>query len=535
MGIENGGRPNTKSNTELEKNVGLLSATALIVGTMIGSGIFISPKGVLEGTGSVGLSLITWAACGLLSMFGALAYAELGTSIPKSGGEHAYLMYTFASGKRKIGTLVAFLYDWVGILILRPTMFTVMTLSLGTYMVKPFYSTCKDPPDLPVKLCTIAAMLFLAVVNSYSVKWATYLQNITTCIKLFAIVIITGGGLYKICSGNTMYIAEGFQDTAKDPSLIAIAFYNGLWAYEGWNNLNYVTEELKNPERNLPLAIYLGIPLTTVAYVLTNIGFFAVMSKEEILVSHAVAVTWSNEMLGVMSWIMPVFVCCSCLGSANGCLFASGRLCFAAARDEHIPTILSFIQIKRLTPMPSILFTTTIAIITLIPGDLSTLIDFYSFSIWLGYGVTILALLVLRYTEPDLKRPYKVPILIPILVLLMSFYLTLSPVIQTGRVTFLYAVFFIISGLIFYFPFIYYKLKVPYFSEYYNYLLVSFLSKCHPNLKNELLNIFGTHLNIINLFGKVSLCFVLKCNSIKSSNYFKLNLSSAHLYKLDIS
>ncbi|XP_045193262.1 b(0,+)-type amino acid transporter 1-like isoform X2 [Mercenaria mercenaria] len=403
-------------------------------------------------------------------MFGALAYAELGTSIPKSGGEHAYLMYTFASEKCKLGNVVAFLYDWVGMFILRPTMFTVMTLSLGTYMVKPFYPTCTDPPVLPVKLCTIAAMLFLAAVNCFSVKWATYLQNITTCIKLVAIAIITVGGLYKICKGNTMYIAEGFQDTAEDPSLIAIAFYNGLWAYEGWNNLNFVTEELRNPERNLPLAIYLAIPLTTVAYVLTNVGFFAVMSKEEILVSHAVAVTWSNYMLGVMSWIMPIFVCFSCLGSANGCLFASGRLCFAAARDEHVPKILSFIQVKRLTPMPSIIFTTIIAIVTLIPGDLSTLIDFYSFSIWLGYGITILALLILRYKEPELRRPYKVPLPIPVLVLLMSCYLTISPVIQTGRITFLYAVLFIASGLFFYIPFVYCKFKLPYSKRIYTFL-----------------------------------------------------------------
>ncbi|WAR12825.1 BAT1-like protein, partial [Mya arenaria] len=228
------------SETKWKKNTAYIHLS-IISASSAGSGVFISPKGVLEGTGSIGFCLIIWAACGMVSTLGALSYAELGTSIPRSGGEHAYLMYIFGSGTRRIGTLV-------GIFILRPVMFSVMTLSLGTYLVKPFFPTCTEPPDLPVKLFTILAR-------------------------------------------QTEYISDGFQGTRKDPSLMAIAFYNGLWAYDGWNNLNFITEELKNPEKNLPRAIMLGIPLVTFAYVCANVGFFAVMSREEILLSRAVAVT----------------------------------------------------------------------------------------------------------------------------------------------------------------------------------------------------------------------------------------------------
>ncbi|XP_060593089.1 b(0,+)-type amino acid transporter 1-like [Ruditapes philippinarum] len=464
----------TDGKTEMKKSVGLFSGTALIVGTMIGSGIFISPKGVLEGTGSVAFSLIIWVACGLVSMLGALAYAELGTCVPRSGGEHAYLMYTFGSGKRRFGTVVAFMFDWVGMLIIRPIQFSVMTLSLGTYIAKPFFPNCTDPPLYVVKMFTVLAMLLLAAVNIHSVKLATNLQNVTTVTKLIAICIITLGGLVKICSGDTENITSGFDDTRKDPSLIAIAFYNGLWAYDGWNNLNFITEELKEPEKNLPRSILIGIPLTTIAYFLANVGYFAVMSKEEVLLSHAVAVTWSSYMLGVMSWVMPVFVVLSCLGSANGSLFATGRLCFAAARDNHFPKILSFIQVKRLTPMASILFTVIISMITLIPGDISTLIDFYSFCIWIAYGTTVASLLVLRYTEPKLNRPYKVPLFIPIFVLIMSIYLVVSPIIQTGRITFFYAILFVFSGLFVYIPFIYYNFKVPFLDVFYRRLQILF-------------------------------------------------------------
>ncbi|KAL5021221.1 hypothetical protein ScPMuIL_000376 [Solemya velum] len=464
--LPNGGLlPESNDTTVgLKQNLGLLSGTAMIVGTMIGSGIFISPKGVLEGTGSVALSLIIWTMCGLLATMGALSYAELGTAIPESGGEHAYLMYTYRPMSKTLGQIPAFLYIWVGIFIIRPTMFAVISLALGTYVVKPFFPMC-EYPDLAVKIVTIVAMLIITFINAFSVKIATMVQNFFTFAKLIAIAMIIIGGIIKIAMGNIDYIGEGFEDTRQDPSLIAIAFYNGLWSFDGWNNLNFVTEELKRPEKNLPRSIMIGIPLVTVCYVLTNIGYFSVMSKEEILLSHAVAVTWGDRVLGVMSWSIPVFVAMSCFGAANGILFSTARLCYTASRAGHLPQILSYIHIRRLTPVPSILFTALVSIILIIPGDIDTLIDFYSFCAWIVYGGTVATLLVLRRTKRDIERPYKVPIFIPILVVIISCYLVISPIIQSPRIQFLYAFLFILSGLFVYVPVIHYKKHPPFMGK----------------------------------------------------------------------
>ncbi|XP_064598775.1 b(0,+)-type amino acid transporter 1-like [Liolophura sinensis] len=393
----------------LKKNVGLVSAVALIVGTMIGSGVFISPTGVLKYSGSVGASLIVWAGCGILALLGALTYAELGTCVPLSGGEHAYYMFTYKNMGRNFGQLPAFLYAWVGIFIIRPVMFSVISLSLGTYIVKPFFPDC-EPPIMPIKLITAAAMLIITFVNCYSVKIATQVQNVFTAAKLLAVVIISIGGIYFIAAGNTETISEGFEDTAEDPSLIALAFYNGLWAYDGWNNLNFITEELKDPYKNLPRAIIIGIPLTACCYVLANIGYFGVMSRVEILASPAVAVQWGERVLGVMAWLMPMFVVMSCFGASNGCLFASGRLCYVAGRDGHLPKVVSYIHTTKVTPAPALIFTLITGIIFLIPGDISTLIDFYGFITWIVYGFSALTLLVLRFGRKDLQRPYKVNI-----------------------------------------------------------------------------------------------------------------------------
>ncbi|XP_029638312.1 b(0,+)-type amino acid transporter 1 [Octopus sinensis] len=449
-----------EETVKLKKNLGLMSGITLIVGTMIGSGIFISPKGVLSNSGSVALSLIVWAGCGVLATFGALSYAELGTCVPKSGAEHAYFLFAYSPLGKIFGRIPCFLFDWVGLFIIRPTMFAVISLSLGTYAAKPFYENC-DPPDSVVKLITIATMLLIAFINAWSVRVATTVQNVLTFAKLLAIAIISGGGIYKLATGSTEYIMEGFEDTITDPSIVALAFYNGLWSFDGWNNLNFVTEELKNPYRDLPLSIIIGIPLTTVCYVLTNIGYFSVMSKEEINASHAVAVFWGESVLGIMAWIMPMFVVMSCFGAANGVLFSTGRLCYVAGREGHFPRVFSYIHHKNLTPVPSVMFTALMGIIIIIPGKISTLIDFYSFSAWTVYGIGAFTVIYLRITQPKLKRPLKVPIVIPIIVVIMSAYLVLAPVIQNPKMEFFFAFLFICSGLIFYFPFVYKKISAP--------------------------------------------------------------------------
>ncbi|XP_055955289.1 b(0,+)-type amino acid transporter 1 [Patella vulgata] len=446
----------------LRKEVGLISGVALIVGTMIGSGIFVSPRGVLEGSGSVAMSLIVWAGCGFLAMMGALTYAELGTSIPLSGGEHAYLMHTFKPMNKCWGPVPAFLFDWLGIFVLRPAMFAIMSLSLGTYATQPFYGDCGAPLYLK-KVVTVCAMLLILAINCYSVKLATIIQNWLTLVKLVAIAIITIGGFYKMATGSTTYISEGFEGTTQNPSVLALAFYNGLWAYDGWNNLNFVTEELKNPQRNLPLSIGLGIPLTTICYILVNIGYFSVISKEELLLSDAVAMTWSVKVIGILSWFMPIFVVLSCFGAANGSLFASGRLCLVAARDGHLPQVLSYIHINRRTPVPSLIFTTIVAILLILPSDLGMLIGFFGFTAWIFYGLTAASLLVLRYTSPDIKRPYKVPIIIPIFVVLASIYLVLAPIIMLPKLEYFYAILFILSGLLLYFPMVYNKCHPKWF------------------------------------------------------------------------
>nr|XP_045621961.1 b(0,+)-type amino acid transporter 1-like isoform X3 [Procambarus clarkii] len=546
-GVE-GGRPAPNDAVNLERRVGLLSGVALIVGTMIGSGIFVSPKGLLERTGSVGLSLVVWAACGGLSLLGALcyvelgcmipssgaehtyfltafghlpaflfawvsiillkpamlaiiclsfskylveafasdcepplmaiqllgaltigalAYAELGTLVEASGGEYAYYMQGFASGERKRtwwGPIPAFLFGWVSIFLLKPSSLAIICLTCSEYLVRIFSvgSVGCLPPSLAIKLVAAFVIILITFINSYSVNLATRVQNVFTAAKLVAILIIVVGGMVKLGQGNTQYLATGFHGSTKSFGDIATAFYSGLWAYDGWNNLNYVTEELKKPYTNLPRAIIIGLPLVTICYLLVNISYLAVMSQDELLASETVAVYFGEQLFGMSgAIIMFCAVIMSAFGSANGSCFTAGRLCFVAAREGHMVDVLSYVHARKLTPSPALLFNASIALIMVIPSDIGSLIDFFSFTAWIFYGGAMAALIIMRYTMKDAPRPYKVPIVIPILVLIISVYLVVGPIIDSPQIEYLYASLFIVAGLIFYFPFVYMKKSVP--------------------------------------------------------------------------
>ncbi|XP_066983939.1 b(0,+)-type amino acid transporter 1 isoform X1 [Macrobrachium rosenbergii] len=449
-----GGKPAPNDPVNLERRVGLLSGVALIVGTMIGSGIFVSPKGLLERTGSVGLSLVIWALCGGLSLLGALCYVELGCMIPTSGAEHTYFLVAF-------GHLPAFLFAWVSIIILKPAMLAIICLSFSKYLVEAFSTDC-EPPRMAIQLLGGLTIVLITFINSYSVTLATKVQNIFTAAKLVAILIIVIGGIIKLAQGNTKYLARGFEGSTTSIGDVATAFYSGLWAYDGWNNLNYVTEELKKPYTNLPRAIMIGLPLVTICYLLVNISYLAVMSPEELLSSETVAVYYGQRLIGVAGQaIMILAVVLSTFGSANGSCFTAGRLCFVAAREGHMVDVLSYVHIKKLTPSPALIFNALIALVMVIPSDIASLIDFFSFTAWIFYGGAMAALLIMRRTMKDTPRPYKVPIFIPVLVLIISIYLVIGPIIDSPKFEYLYATLFILAGLVFYFPFVYFKKSVP--------------------------------------------------------------------------
>ncbi|XP_066536673.1 large neutral amino acids transporter small subunit 2 isoform X2 [Hoplias malabaricus] len=415
---KNATKETESSGVALKKEIGLLSACGIIVGNIIGSGIFVSPKGVLENASSVGLALIVWAATGVITAIGALCYAELGVTIPKSGGDYSYVKDIF-------GGLAGFLRLWVALLVIYPTNQAVVALTFSNYILQPLFPTCFVSEN-GLRLLAAVCLLLLTWVNCFSVRLATRVQDIFTAGKLLALVLIIILGIVQICKGHFYWLEpahafEPFQEY--DMGRIALAFLQGSFAYAGWNFLNYVTEELIDPHRNLPRAIFISIPLVTFIYVFANVAYVTAMSPNELLASNAVAVTFGEKLLGVMSWIMPISVALSTFGGVNGSLFTSSRLFFAGAREGHLPRLLAMIHVNRFTPIPALLFTCISTLLMLCTSDIYTLINYVGFINYLFYGVTVAGQIVLRIKQPDMYRPIKVSLLWPVSYLLFWAFL----------------------------------------------------------------------------------------------------------------
>ncbi|CAF1362772.1 unnamed protein product [Rotaria sp. Silwood1] len=281
-------------------------------------------------------------------------------------------------------------------------------------------------------------------------------------------------GLVRIGQGYTENLKSGFDGTTNNPLSVALAFYSGLWAYSGWSSLNTVVEELKNPKRNLWLAIVVGLSSVIILYLLTNISYFTVMNKAALLSSDAVAVTWGEEVLGVVAHALPILISLSALGSANGLTFTSARYCMVGARYGYLPEVFSCIQKQRLTPLPGIMLQTILAIAYCIPSDIDNLINFFSFVSWVFYGLTFVATICCRFTKPNGYRVFKVPMPLIIFIILISIYLIIAPVISDPNIGFLIATLILLAGLIFYYLFVFRQMQ-PKLMKQINMFLLEFL------------------------------------------------------------
>ncbi|XP_045472789.1 large neutral amino acids transporter small subunit 1 isoform X2 [Harmonia axyridis] len=406
-------------SVKLKRKITLMNGVALIIGTIIGSGIFLSPTGVYKSTESVGLSLIIWALSGAFSTLGALCYAELGTSITRSGGDYAYIYVAF-------GPLAAFLMLWVSILIIRPTTQTIVALTFAEYAAKFFFPDCA-PPANAIRLLAAVCLCLLTAVNCLSVRWAMRIQDLFTVAKLLALAVIIVAGLYHMVTGTSHNYDNAFEGNF-DLGTIALGFYSGLFAFGGWNFLNFVTEELQDPYRNLPRAIWIALPMVTGVYVLANVAYFAVLQGDEMKASKAVAVTFGAKMFGSFNWLVPIFVALSTFGGVNGILFTSSRLFLTGSQEGHLPEFFSYIHAKKMTPIPSLIFTCLTSLALLFVENVFTLINYYGQILWLSVAASVGGMLYLRHTQPDMPRPIRVNTIIPIVFLAACVFLIVFPI-----------------------------------------------------------------------------------------------------------
>ncbi|OQR75629.1 Y+L amino acid transporter 2-like [Tropilaelaps mercedesae] len=276
--------------------------------------------------------------------------------------------------------------------------------------------------------------------------------------------------LVTITAGNTEYFTWEHSET--DVTKIALSFYSGLFAYNGWNYLNFVIEELKEPHRNLPRAIFISCILVMVVYTLTIVAFHTTLSIPEVLATEAVAVNFADKLYGWMAWIVPVFVALSTFGGVNGILFTSSRLFFAGAENDQMPRLLCMIQMNHLTPTPAVLAMCLLSLLYLCSKNIESLITYVGFATWLAIGLAVATLPYFRWKHPEWERPIKVHMIWPIIYLIATVFITIVPMVakpvETG-----FGCLIIATGAPVYFVFCAWKNKPKFIKKFFYNLTIS--------------------------------------------------------------
>ncbi|XP_054274952.1 b(0,+)-type amino acid transporter 1-like [Macrosteles quadrilineatus] len=468
----------------LKRELGLFSAVSLIISVMIGSGIFVSPSSALQRSGSVGEALVVWAACGGISLLGALAFAELGIVVPQSGAEYSYFRAAFSPLHKFAGPLPSFLYVWVVVLILRPAEVAIIVLTFAEYVYDPIATSIDadlthTDQELLKKLIGTLALGAITFVNFKSVKLFVQMNNIFSSFKILVCIIVIGGGIYNLSLGNVENLSSGFEGSKTGIKDIILAVYSGLWAYDGWSSVVIVSEEVKKPNRNIPLSIVIGVPLVTCLYTMMNIAYMSVLTFTEMISVPAVAVAFGDKILGPLKIVIPIGVALSTFSCAMGVQFGVSRLCFAAGREGHMLESISYIHVRRYTPAPAVGMQALLTLLFMVSGDIVSLIEFASFLIWMFYGLAFVALIVLRKTKADAYRPYKVPIIIPVVLAILSAIIAGVPIVMDPAPEYIAAVLFMLLGVVVYYPLVYKRKRLPCMDKF-NYFIQVLMEVAPP-------------------------------------------------------
>jgi amino acid transporter len=460
----------------LEKNKTLtyLNGLSLVVGLIIGSGIFSSPSQVNSHAGSPGASLIVWTTSGLLAWTGAASYAELGGAIPLNGGAQVYLSKIF-------GELAGFLFTWSAILVLKPGSAAIIAIIFGEYIVRAAIGAeVEDINPWINKAPALGALILVTFMNCISTRLAARVSDLFLFFKFIALLAVTVIGIivaatgfsYKQPANTNWKTTNWFEGTSTDISNWAVALYAGLWAFDGWDNTNYVTGEFKNPSRDLPRVIHTAMPMVIAAYLLANIAYFFVLPLSVIEKSNTVAVQFGSRVFGPIGALcLALIVGASCFGALNATTFTSGRLVYVAGREGYLPALFGNIGMSQTQDHPNLnryskknfltkifgsgLFATPInamvlnALLTtlyIVLGEFNTLITFYGVAGYTFYFTTVLGLIVLRIKEPNLERPYKTWITTPICFCCVSLFLVSRAVVARPWESVIVVV-FVLSGV----------------------------------------------------------------------------------------
>src|ERR1700739_1589238 len=405
----------------LVRGLGPLASAAIVVGTMIGTVMFLKPAEMAREGRYVSIVFAAWIIGALLSIFGALSYAELGAAIPEAGGEYAYL-------RRGFGPTWGFLFGWTHSIVGRPSSLASIAAGLMRFLsflipavAAPLFTIHIAIPGLPgwikpyefvftwAQPLAVFWLVLMTGINYLGVRLGGGVQVFLTAIKIFSVLMVIGVAFALPASGAHM--PGPIWPVAGSTGLLGAflaALAAALWAYDGWEDLNLVGSEVENPQRNFPRALVGGVSIVAIVYLLFSAACLKVLPFESVASSAHVASDVVERVVGhgAAAWVTLAMVI-SALGSMNSSVLSGARVPYAMARDGIFFKIADGIHPKSRTPGRALIFQCVLSSLMALTGTFEELTNLFIFAGWIFYGLAVVALFRLRRTEPNLLRPYR--------------------------------------------------------------------------------------------------------------------------------
>jgi APA family basic amino acid/polyamine antiporter len=388
----------------LPRTLGLVAATSIVIGGIIGSGIFISPAIVAREVGAPGLSLGVWVVGGLVAACGSLCFAELASAIPATGGTYVFLKRAYRA------PVLAFLFGWSAFFVSFPGPIAAVATAFAEY-ASVFLGPIMPYGVWAKRIVAVTMILTLTAVNYVSTRSGGRVGVVATTLKAGALLGIVFVGL--VLGGAQLDRLAPVAPPAASLSSVIPAFGTGLiavlFAYNGWTYSSYVGGEVKNPERNLPLSILAGIGITIVLYVSVNLAFLTVMPFERLQATNRPAADLMEMVVGPPgAAVLALAVMVSTMGAANAVLLSCARSYFAMATDGLFFKTFDKVHPRWKTPSNAVLAQGLMASAFALSGSFEQIMTYYAFLDYFFFTLAVAAVMILRRTEPDLPRPYRV-------------------------------------------------------------------------------------------------------------------------------
>jgi amino acid transporter len=406
---------------KLPRQLGLWSAVAVLVGSTIGSGIFRTPASVAARIDDVPLFLTAWVIGGVVAVCGALTYSELAAMYPRSGGIYVFIREAF-------GPLPAFLFGWAELLIIRPGAYGAIGITASAYSLRTVgLDPAAEYTGLAIRADQLLGAVFIiivAVVNYFGIRRGAILQNVSTAFKVGALAALV---LLGFALGNS----SGFGPMLDQRSTVGIspfllAMVSILWAYDGWADLAFVGGEVKDPQRTLPRALFIGTAVVVVLYLSANLVYLYLIPMAQMKQAELVASDVAMLLIGPAGIVaISAAVAISTFGTLNGSMMTSPRIFYAMADDGLFPRAIARVDPRTGAPTGAVLLAAVLGVIFVLIRTFTELADQFVIGIWPFYALAVAAVFVLRRTRPEAARPYRTwgyPV-VPLLFLAASLFL----------------------------------------------------------------------------------------------------------------